>query len=143
MSVWTLFARLQASLSNGDDTNPDTSDIYTDASSTARHNVLYYRRETLDLDDTETRAITFPNYSTSQWVLILARVVGNAKITTVGVDADGVTAIQGDTAGYGTVDHPGIIGMTTYNVTSFTLESLADSTSVEYLACIIAEDDQV
>lgn len=113
----------------------------------ARHNVTYYRREELTLDDTETRTITLPNHVAGSWVLILARIVGSdsqttgqAKLTTVGVDTDNVTAIEGQTAGYGIDAHPGVIGMTTYNVTSFTLTGLADGTRITYLAAILVDD---
>ena len=143
MSAWTLFTRLQAALSNGEDTNPDTSAVYLDASDSSKHNVTFYRRETVELDAEDTRTITFPNTAATAWVLILARVIGTAKITTVGVDFDNSTPIGSNTGGYGTSDHPGIIGMTTFNVSTFTLEGVADSTTVEYIACILAEDDQL
>lgn len=128
-------------MSIGEDTDPDTSNYFTGPNNSGKHNVLFYRRESLALDNGDTRVITFANYATTEWVLILARVIGTAKLTTAGVDADGSTSITGDTGGYGTAAHPGIIGVTTKNVTTFTLEGLADGTEVEYIACILAEDD--
>ncbi len=110
----------------------------------ARHNVLYYRRETVALDLGDTRSLTFPDTAAaSGWVGVMARVIGEAKLTTVGVNWNGSSAVTGVTAGYGVVRHPGMISATTYNVTSFTFEGLADDTTVEYVAMILAEDDQL
>ncbi len=132
---------LVGAISNGNDTNPETSDVFYNPPMDSYTNIVYYRRETLQFDTSDTRTITFPAYAATQWVVIVARIVGEAKIVTVGVNADGSTAIEGDTAGYGTSDHPGIVAMTTTKVTSFTLTGLADSTTVEYLACIAVADD--
>lgn len=129
MSVYTLFYNLEHNIG---DLQPTMSGI---------HNVIYHRKEVVELDTSDTRTITFPDYAVSQWVCILARVIGTAKLATVGVDADGSTAIEGVTGGYGTERHPGIIGITTKSVTSFTLTGLAADTTVEYIACILAEDD--
>lgn len=146
--AFTLFFRLRAALSAGEDTNPETSPIYLLPGPTARHNVTFYRREEIELDNAETRTITLPNHAQTSWVLILARIVGpdgqtvgQAKLTTVGVDVNNVTAIEGQTLGYGIDAHPGIIGMTTYNVNSFTLTGLAAGTKITYLAAILATDD--
>ncbi len=139
----TLFAFLRGSVSNADDTDPETSSSFYQPPLEAKHNVVFYRRETLSLDAAETRTIAIPNYATTQWVCIMARVIGEAKLTTVGTDWDGSTPIEGVTAGYGAKQHPGIISVTTTNVSTFTLQGLADGTSLEYLMAILAEDDQL
>lgn len=136
----TLFTLFKGSASNADDTDPENSSAFYNPPMETIQNVLYYRRETVSLDNGDTRTIAFQDYATSQWVGILARVIGHAKITTVGVNWDGSTAITGETAGYGVDRHPGYISMSTTKVTSFTLEGLADGTTVEYLACILADD---
>lgn len=133
MSAWTLFTRLQGAISNGNDTNPETSNTFYNPPTDAYHNVVYYRRETVALDASDTRTIAFQDYVNTQIVLIVARVIGHAKISTTG--------IVGITAGYGTVDHPGIIAMTTFSIDAFTLTGLADGTTVEYLACIVVPDN--
>ncbi len=140
----TLFAYLKGAVSNADDTDPENSAVFYNPPMEAHHNVLYYRRETLELDDGDTRAITFPDSAASSgWVCVMARVVGDAKLTTVGVNFNGSSALTGVTPGYGTDRHPGMITMVTQNVTSYTLEALADDTMIEYVAMILAEDDQL
>ncbi len=138
----TLYAYLKGAISNANDTDPESSAVFYNPPMEAYHNVLYYRRETVLLDDGDTRAITFPNTAAATgWIGIIARVIGEAKITTVGVNWDGTTAVTGVTVGYGVDRHPGMISAITNSVTGITLEGLADSTTVEYVAMILAEDD--
>lgn len=142
--VDTIFTYLKGSVSNADDTDPEQSSSFYNPPMVAYNNVLYSRRETLALDDGDTRAITFPDSAAaSGWVGIMVRVVGEAKLTTIGVNWNGSSAVTGVTVGYGVDRHPGIISLTTKNVTSYTLEGLADDTTVEYVAMILARDDQL
>lgn len=138
----TLFAFLKGSVSNGDDTDPENSASFSNPTMDSRQNVTFYRHETLSLDALDTRSVTFPDTITG-WVGLIARVIGHAKMTTAGVNWDGSTSITGITAGYGTTRHPGMICMTTSNVTTFTFTGLADGTSIEYLIMLLAEDDQL
>jgi hypothetical protein len=145
----TLFAYIKGVISDANNTVPEASTAFIYPPFSAVHNVPIFRRETLSLDDGDTRSVTIPAYSSSQWVGFMARVVGTdgapgeAKLTTVGLDWDGSTAIEGVTGGYGTNRHPGFISMVTKNVTTFTLEGIADGTEIEYLVMILAEDDQI
>lgn len=140
----TLFFYAKGAVSNADDTDPESSAVFYNPPMESTHNVLYYRRETIELDDGDTRALTFPDSAAaSGWVGVMARVIGDAKLTTVGVNFNGSSALTGVTVGYGTDRHPGMISMTTQNVTSYTFEGLADDTTVEYVAMILAEDDQL
>ncbi len=142
MSSTTLFAYLKGAISNADDTDQENSSTFYGPPWEAHHNVLYYRRETLDLDLGDTRSLTFPDSAAaSGWCGVMARVIGDAKLTTVGVNWDGSTAVTGVTPGYGTDRHPGFISLVTKNVTGYTFEGLADDTTVEYVAMILAEDD--
>jgi hypothetical protein len=138
----TLFAYLKGAISNANDTDPENSSSFYGPPLEAYHNVLYYRRETLELDDGDTRSLTFPD-SASGWVGVMARVIGDAKLTTVGVNWNGSSAITGVTVGYGTDRHPGMLSLITKNVSTYTFEGLADNTAVEYVAMILAEDDQL
>jgi hypothetical protein len=107
-----------------------------------RHNVLYAKIEQFQIDNTETRSISLANYTQlSDWPFIIMRVVGEAKLSTVGVDTDNSTGITGEMPAYGTSKFPGILIFSTYNVQTFTVESLADDTTVELFAGIAAEDD--
>lgn len=139
----TLFAYFKGAVSNANDTDPETSSAFYNPPMEAKHNVLYYRRETVPLDDGDTRSVTIPSYTSALWIGFMARVVGEAKLTTVGVNWDGATAITGVTAGYGVERHPGFISMATTKVTTFTLEGLADDTTVEYLVMVLTTDDQL
>lgn len=143
MSVWTLFGRLQTALSNGEDTNPETAGLYTNPSGTVRHNVIQYRSESFSLDDGDTRAVTFlPTTADVGWVLIVARVIGTAKLEVAGT-IPGPTSITGAIGGFGTADHPGIIGNVGVAGDSFAFTGLADGTDITYIACILAEDDEL
>ncbi len=138
----TLFTYLKGAVSNADDTDPETSSAFYNPPMASVQNLIHYRRETLALDLGETRTITFPD-SVSGWTGILARVIGDVKLTTVGKDWDGSTSVTGVTAGYGVKQYPGMLSAVTTNVTSFTLEGLADSTTVQYVTMILASDDQL
>lgn len=139
----TLFTFFRNQVSNSDDTNPQSSSSFYLPSMESVQNVSEKSQETLFLDLGDTRIVTLPNYATSDWVAIVARVVGHAKLTTVGVDWDGVTAITGETIGYGAGRHAGYISLVTKNVTSFTFEGLADSTLVQYLAMRLIPDSSL
>lgn len=137
---YTLFARLYGAIANGNNTEPETSEVFYNPPFTAYQNVTVYSRKTVSLDNGDTLTIALPAATAASWIAIMARVVGEAKLTTVGVNFDGVTAITGVTAGYGVEQYPGMISMVTTKVTSFTLQGLADGTTVEYIACILALD---
>lgn len=149
MSTQTLFTYIKGVVSNGDDTVPEASSSFVYPPLASVQNVSQYRRETLTLDATDTRTVTLANYASTDWVVFMARVigtdgaVGEVKLTTVGVDWDGVTAIEGVTGGYGTDRHPGFISLVSTKVTSFTLTGIADGTQVEYLIGKLLADDQL
>jgi hypothetical protein len=138
----TLFAYLKGSVSNANDTDPEQSSAFRYPPLEAVHNVVSYRGETVSLDLADTRSVTLPSGITG-WVGFMARVIGHAKLTTVGVNWDNSTPITGVTGGFGTDRHPGYISMVTENVTTFTLEGLADGTQVEYLIMTLAQDDEL
>lgn len=106
-----------------------------------RQNVLYQRFAQYVLANAATKAIAFPSYTSADWAYIIARVKGSARINTAGFDYDGVTAITGKLPIFGTQRYPGIGVISTYNVSTFTLESLADGTVIELFAAIAAKDD--
>ncbi len=137
----TLFAFIKGSASNANDTDPETSSVFYNPPMETVQNVTVYCRETVPLDSGDTRTISLPDAASGNWTGIMARVIGHAKITTVGTNWDGSTAVTGITAGYGTERHAGYISMVTTKVTSFTLAGLADDTTVEYLAMKFVTDD--
>lgn len=137
----TLFAFLKGAVSNANDTDPESSSVFYDPPMQAQHNVTFYQRKTISLSLGSTFTIAAPGVSAG-WCCIIARVIGSAKLTTVGTDWDGTPA-TGVTAGYGIKQHPGMICITTYAMSSFTLAGLADNTEVEYVSMILASDDQL
>lgn len=106
-----------------------------------RFNILYQRIEQMELDDTETRTIAYPNQATSDWKYLVVRVIGSAHFNLSGFDTDGVTAITAKIPYYGTSLLPGIGFISTYNVTSLQLESDADGTKIEVYAAVSCADD--
>lgn len=139
----TLFTFLKGAISNGDDTDPETSSVFYNPPMECKNNVTIWRRETISLQTAETRQITLPASVSGDWVCVMARVVGHAKLTTTGTDWDGSTPISGVTAGYGVPQHPGYISMVSTNVSTFIFTGLADNTEVEYLMAKLASDDQL
>jgi hypothetical protein len=129
----------QAYGSNVDD--PSDAEVMARLSGQVRHNILYKKIEQFELDDAETRSISLANYTNSHWSFIIMRVIGDAKLTTAALDTDDASAITADIPCYGTSLLPGIFVLSSYNVNTFTIESLADDTVIELVAAIAAEDD--
>lgn len=142
MTTHTLFISPIHSIFHDNVINPSESKDYMRFMSQERHNILYHKIEKYELDLSATRAISFANYTTlSDWAFIIAKVVGSVRINTAGFDTDGVTARTGKLPIYGTSIVPGIGIISTYNTTSFTVESLANDSTIELYAAIAAEDD--
>lgn len=106
-----------------------------------RQNILYHKIEQFELDDTDTRSISLANYARTDWCFLILKVVGEACVNTAGKDYDGSTDITGVLPVYGTALFPGIAILSSYNVDTFSVESLADDTKVALYAAIAAEDD--
>jgi len=130
----TLFTCLTNKVSDANDTFPSESASFYMPPMDSVMNVSEKTMETIFLNNGDTRTVTLPQYAATDWVMLVARVIGHAKLNIVGVDFDGASAIASETAGYGTTRHPGYIAVTTINATSFVFEGLADTTMVQYLA---------
>ena len=139
--IFTLFTSPlhQAFPDNVDD--PIDSKIAIRFMGQDKFNILYKKVEQYALADGDTRAISYANYTVAEWAFIVIRVIGSAAINTVGVDTNGSTPIAGVLPVYGTSIFPGIGLLSTYNVTTFTVESFADNTQIELFAGISCEDD--
>jgi hypothetical protein len=142
MTVNTLFLSPLHQAFNENVESPDNAAVRATMRGDVRHNILYSKIEQYELASAATRAINLANYTPlTDWPFIMLRVVGEIKVTTVGVDTDNSTAIGADIPCYGTSLLPGIFVLSSYNVTSFTIESLADDSIIELFAGIAAEDD--
>jgi hypothetical protein len=103
-------------------------------------NVLYSSKRELALGNAETFTLDLGGFSASEWTMVMLRVIGSARVNTTGTDSDGITAITGKLPVYGTSIFPGIGFISTKNVSSFVVESLADSTVIEILFGVCCAD---
>jgi hypothetical protein len=138
----TLFAYFKGTLSNGDDNAPEDSAVFNYPAISAKHNVIGSKGETIELDDGETRTITYPGKASTDWVCIMARVVGHAFLAVVGEDYAGAPTVS-RTDGYGTEAYPGMISIVTTNITDMEFEAVTDSTKIQYIVYKLTEDDNL
>ncbi len=103
-----------------------------------RNPCLSYRHEKFTLDDGESRTIEPALFAAAEWYYLAALVTGDARITTVGLDTDDTTPINGYTHVYGTSYLPGLGMIQTYNISSATITAMADDTTIELICGIIA-----
>lgn len=120
--------------------DPTLSRWSQQVSGEAMHNVIAKKVESYTLDSAATRAVTLANYVSTEWTILILKVMGEVKVNTVATNLAG-GAVTGRLRAYGTSVFPGILMISTHNVTSFTVESLADGTKVELFAAIAIEDD--
>jgi hypothetical protein len=106
-----------------------------------RLNILYQRIEQIELDDTDTRDITFANSATTDWKFLIVKCVGTAHLNIAALDTNGVTVINSKIPFFGTSIFPGLGVVSSYNLTSVQIEGDADSTIVEIYAAVSCEDD--
>lgn len=142
----TFFAYLKGTASNANDTDPEQSSCFYNPPMSGQYNVLYYRRESAPLDDGENRGIVLPNYSVGSWLFIMARVVGEVSLDVAGTDWDGVSSISSTTYGYGTERYPGVITLSTANVTGapdIDFVGHADGSTVEYIIMVAVPDSSL
>lgn len=139
--IYTLFSSPshQAYPDNVDD--PIDSKIAMRFMGQNKFNILYKKVEQFELDELDTRTISYANYTSSEWAFIIARVVGHVSIETSGFDTNGSTPITGFVSAFGNRIIPGVAILSTYNVSTFTVSSLADDTKIELFAAISCEDD--
>ncbi len=139
--IFTLFTSPLHQAFPDDVTDPAQSKIAIRFMNQDKFNILYKKVEQFELDAAATRTISYANYASSEWSFLIMRVNGHAQVNTAGFDTDGTTPITGELPVFGNRVFPGMLLLSTYNVTSFTVESLADSTKIELFAGISCEDD--
>lgn len=108
---------------------------------TIRYDVSYYLLDSMELDTTDIRTVTWPTTGTTQTSmtkLIWARVIGTALITHTGTDPNGAGATTAYFPCYGTSKMPGLVLLYATGLsTSFTVTGQADDTTVEIFAAIV------
>jgi hypothetical protein len=138
----TLFINpsFQGFLQNVDD--PIMANNQDANSGVSRYNVLWRRIQEVELDNAETYVITPPKLTpATDKCFMLVRVIGSARVNTVGTSFDGVTAVAGKIPVYGVSRFPGIGVFSTYNLSGLTLESLADGTVIEVFTAVTCDDN--
>ncbi len=83
------------------------------------------------LDDAETYVFTPADLKSHDGSVIIATVVGAARIKVTGVDSDLSTPTVGYLPTYGTALLPGYVLLSTFNVSAFEILGQADDTTVE------------
>lgn len=122
---------------------PQFADVLTEKNgiNTTRFDVSYYLNDTMTLDDTDVRTVTWPTTGTTQTAMtkfIWARVIGSAVITHTGTDPNGAGATTTLIPLHGTAKMPAIGLLHATGLSgSFTVTGEADDTTVELFAAII------
>lgn len=125
-----------------DDVNdPSQADFTNGLITIDRQNILFQRVEKMMLDSAGSRSITLANYVNTEWLYLVYRVVGNAYLSTAGLDTDGATPITGKLPAYGTSLLPGVGIISTYNLNTLSIVSQADGTTIELFAAVACADD--
>lgn len=140
MSDKTLF--LNGLLYGFEDDVPDPffARFMASLSQQSRYNVIKRYSRPLPLDSGDSVTVTPSGIALANWIILILKVVGTARLETTGKDTDGTTTINGYGDGYGTTLYPGYIILSTYNLSAITVSAQADDTVVE-LSMITSEDD--
>lgn len=121
--------------------DPSESKVAFQMLGDSKFNILYKRNDQYTLDASETRVIGLTNFDVLEWEFLIIRCIGSGRVNTAGFDTDGTTPITGKLPVFGNRLFPGILMISTYNNTSFTVESLADGSSFEVFAAVPCADD--
>lgn len=140
MSSETLFINALINTFPDDVPDPFFARWFNSFSKQVRYNVVQRKVASITLDAGQAKVITPATGAESDWGFVLARVIGAARLETVGVDTDNTTPISGYTAAYGTAVLPGYVILSTYNVDTFTLHGEQDGTVIELFTAISQED---
>lgn len=142
MSADTLFITPLQSAWRGDVDDPTDGEVVGQFLGQEQQNILYERIESMSLGVSDTRSITFAGVTLkNEWVYLVAKVIGTARINVSADDTDGSTVITSKWQGYGTEVFPGFIIISSYNVNTISVEGLAAGTTVELFAAIACADN--
>ncbi len=137
---YTLFCNAYSSYFNDSVSDPDDAAWRSEFDQEVRYSASKKKVDTMALDAGQSRAITVAGgIALTDWHFIAIRCIGTGTLNTVGKDASavGITAAVGM---YGTDVFPGILLLSTYNLVSFTIASLADNSLFQLLDCTCVED---
>lgn len=96
-------------------------------------NVKWYKIENWLLNLGDSRAISYPGYALADNTVLIAKVLGSAKMTIEAKDWDDSTDITGEVESFGNNIYPGYFYLSGYNIDTYSFESLQDGTVIEIL----------
>lgn len=138
----TQFTNLFAVAFTDNVTDPFTSTWYREMDQQLRYNVLFDQVDEVTLNNTQVYTFNPASLAAGDWIYIVIRCVGQGYVTTHGNDASS-SPIVGNTPIYGTSLLPGILFLSTYNLTSNpTVTSQADNSVFEIYVAKCLEDGQ-
>lgn len=140
MPVFSAFVSPDVSAYSDDVNGPDHSSISeSQRVGNTKYNVLYKKTKTVALDDDDTHNLTFFNSTATEWVIYALRVKGYVRVT-LGNNPTGGGSSSGVVLCYGTEKYPGILFLSTKNITSCQLRGETDGTEVEVFAAVSCAD---
>jgi hypothetical protein len=121
--------------------DPADSKIAYRIDNQGKFNILYKKVEQFSLDTAATRTLSLFNFDSTEWLFLIVRCIGSGRINTSGFDTNGSTPISGKIGVYGNRIFPGIAIISTYNNSSFIVESLSDDSLFEVFAAVACADN--
>ncbi len=137
MSVFSLFHSIVLTASDDNVDDPIVAAVRDQLEAHERYNVLFTKQDELYMDTNDTKTINIAHYSVvypNDWTIVVLQVEGWCELQTVGKAYDNAAALTGYQRCFGTAAYPGILVLSSYNVTTFTLKALSDDTKIRYLA---------
>lgn len=105
-------------------------------------NILYKKVEQFSLTfGGPQRNIELANFTDQEWMFLIIRCIGDGGVVVTGFDTDGTTPITSEWGVYGNRLLPGIVILSTYNATSFAVESLVGESTFEVFAAVSCADN--
>lgn len=144
MAVFSLFHSLVTSACPDNVDDAWVSELMDQLTAGERYNVLFFKSADLEMDSAQTRVISLANYSLSypnDQTIVILLVDGWVELQTAAKDYDNAAGITGYQRSYGNSIFPGMLVLSSYNITSFTLKALQDDTKIRYLVAVVCDDD--
>lgn len=145
MGVFSLFHSIVVNASDDDVDDPIVAEVRDQLEAHERYNVLFAKQDELFMDEDDTKVVNLANYTLTypnDWTICIAHVTGIAELQTVAKDYNNSSTINGYQRTRGTTVFPGILILSSYNITSFTFKALEDSTTIRYCvatACLAGD----
>lgn len=139
MAVFSLFHSVSLTGTDEDCDDPIVSLVRDQIEAHERYNVLFTKQDELLMALNDTKTINLASYSVSypnDWTIIVLQVEGWCELQTLAKNYDDTSTINGYQRCFGNGVYPGILVLSSYNITTFTLKALAAATKIRYLAAV-------